>query len=511
MRERLLCGYRRILVDEYQDIDARQYALISALAGRTAADPDSRLTILAVGDDDQNIYAWRHTSNEFIRRFEADYAAKVEYLVENYRSSRNIIACANALIAPLAQRLKRDHAIRINHARCNDPAGGRWEALDPIGRGRVQILTVPRDAIGQAAAVMRELQRLHALDPTADWSDFALLARNHATLEPLRGACELAGIPYSTQDREHSGQPRLHQVREGRALLDLLDAKPQRRLRAGTIARWAQRRFPDPEQMNPWAQLLGQLGEEVEAAWSDLRLPVSLAKEALFEFGNEARRSVRGRLVLSTVHAAKGREFKHVVMLDGGDWRDSGEEERRLYYVGMTRAKETVSLCQSQTNANPFSCSLADASQVMRSPLPRELDPQRELRWRYAALGLSDVDLGFAGRQPAGSASHVALGALASGDALVLESLRPGARVFARDGTAVGRLSRGCRLPAGRIVRASVCGLVWRSRTLTPVEYRDSLRCDGWWVVLPTVVIQPDEAGAEREAMSTRSAAGRAS
>jgi len=55
LRDRLLEGFRHILVDEYQDIDGDQYELISALAGRTEKDPDCKLSILAVGDDDQNI------------------------------------------------------------------------------------------------------------------------------------------------------------------------------------------------------------------------------------------------------------------------------------------------------------------------------------------------------------------------------------------------------------------------------------------------------------------------
>ncbi|MEO8411248.1 MAG: UvrD-helicase domain-containing protein, partial [Propionivibrio sp.] len=80
-RDRLLAGFRWILVDEYQDVTSGQYALISALAGRTRADEDGRINLLAVGDDDQNIYAFNGASVEFIRRFEADYAAKPAYLV----------------------------------------------------------------------------------------------------------------------------------------------------------------------------------------------------------------------------------------------------------------------------------------------------------------------------------------------------------------------------------------------------------------------------------------------
>ena len=79
-RERLLAGFRWILVDEYQDIGPDQYELISALAGRTLEDDAGKLTLFAVGDDDQNIYAFNGASVEFIRRFEADYGPKPRYL-----------------------------------------------------------------------------------------------------------------------------------------------------------------------------------------------------------------------------------------------------------------------------------------------------------------------------------------------------------------------------------------------------------------------------------------------
>ena len=59
VRDRLLAGFQYILVDEYQDIDEPQYEMISAIAGRTLEDADLKLSILAVGDDDQNIYTFR--------------------------------------------------------------------------------------------------------------------------------------------------------------------------------------------------------------------------------------------------------------------------------------------------------------------------------------------------------------------------------------------------------------------------------------------------------------------
>jgi len=90
-RDRLLAGFRWILVDEYQDIGPEQYELISALAGRTSQDEDGRLSLFAVGDNDQNIYAFDGASVEFIRRFESDYDAKPAYLIDNYRSTAHTL------------------------------------------------------------------------------------------------------------------------------------------------------------------------------------------------------------------------------------------------------------------------------------------------------------------------------------------------------------------------------------------------------------------------------------
>ncbi|HVV73478.1 MAG TPA: UvrD-helicase domain-containing protein, partial [Verrucomicrobiae bacterium] len=123
-RERLLAGFQYILVDEYQDIDEPQYQLISAVAGRTLEDADLKLSILAVGDDDQNIYTFRGANVRFIRQFQNDYSAEVQYLVENYRSTRHIIDTANEVIAANHDRMKTAHPIRIDRHRAMLVAGG---------------------------------------------------------------------------------------------------------------------------------------------------------------------------------------------------------------------------------------------------------------------------------------------------------------------------------------------------------------------------------------------------
>src|SRR5690606_27523774 len=202
-------GYRYILVDEYQDIDDLQYRLVSALAGRKAEE-EGRLCILAVGDDDQNIYAWRDTNNRYIERFREDYSASTSYLVDNYRSSARIIEAANSVIGRNPDRLKQEHPIQIDTARRERPKGGGWENLDPERAGRVLRLRVDAEddarANVQAQAAMAELQRLLTLD-TEDWQGCAVLARAHQYLLPVQAWCEAHGVPYCLAADKDSALP----------------------------------------------------------------------------------------------------------------------------------------------------------------------------------------------------------------------------------------------------------------------------------------------------------------
>ena len=81
------------------------------------------MSLFAVGDDDQNIYAFNGASVEFIRRFEKDYGARPAYLTGNYRSSGHIVAATNAVIEPARQRMKAEHPIQVDRAREKEPAG----------------------------------------------------------------------------------------------------------------------------------------------------------------------------------------------------------------------------------------------------------------------------------------------------------------------------------------------------------------------------------------------------
>ena len=93
-------------MDEYQDINEDTYNLISALAGRSRRETGRRLNLFAVGDDDQNIYGFTGSSTRYIRKFEEDYSARPQPMLENYRSTKHIIEAANAVIDAAQDRLR---------------------------------------------------------------------------------------------------------------------------------------------------------------------------------------------------------------------------------------------------------------------------------------------------------------------------------------------------------------------------------------------------------------------
>ncbi|MCZ7636288.1 MAG: ATP-dependent helicase [Verrucomicrobia bacterium] len=372
VRDRLLAGFQYILVDEYQDIDEPQYQLISALAGRTLDDPDQKLAILAVGDDDQNIYTFRGANVAFIRRFQQDYAADVHYLVENYRSTRCIIEASNQLIAANTDRMKTDHPICIDRHRSRLPAGGAWTERDPVTRGRVRVIQVP-DSLAQAAAVIAALRRLRE-GGIADWSAIAVLSRGHEDLLRVRALAEQAGIPVRWWESRHQLPP-LHRLREIHRFLGELAQQRQGLVRATDLVARAEARYTDCP-ANPWAAFLRRTLEAWVTESDDAELPVQEALEFLYESCAESRRdlSYGEGVTLSTVHAAKGTEHDHVILI--GRWPLKGdvraqEEERRVFYVGMTRARHSLTVLEPADVAPSLPASLDGPSVYRERASPR--------------------------------------------------------------------------------------------------------------------------------------------
>jgi ATP-dependent DNA helicase RecQ len=489
LREQLMRGYRYILVDEYQDIDDLQYRLVSALAGRKSEE-EGRLCILAVGDDDQNIYAWRDTNNRYIERFREDYSATKNYLVDNYRSSGCIIDAANSVIGRNPDRLKKDHPIQIDTVRRARPKGGDWETLDLERAGRVVRLRIEAEgdtrANLQAQAAMSELQRLLSLD-TEDWQGCAVLARTHQYLLPLQAWCEAHGVPYCLAADKEGVLPLTAQrgfvqaVEILRGITEPLSASEA----------WA---CMSERQLAPdWHGILATAFEQLTAEFGQCPLSAQTLIDWLYDYFRELRQQPRNGLYLGTIHSAKGLEFRHVVVLDGG-WSTQPEtlcDERRLYYVGMTRAEQTLTMCEF-AGGNPFSRQLTE--EVMGRAFQGEF--LAELEKRFLQLSLKDIDLDYAGRQNPTASIHKTLAALEPGDTLAFKAHEGRYLIQDADGQVVGRTAKSFNLDL-EIEDCEVAAVLVRHSDRCEEAFRAHHRSQEWELIVPRIAGRVVKSGAK--------------
>ena len=317
--------FRHLFVDEFQDVNPVQFRLLRAWLG---ARPD----MFVVGDPNQAIYAWNGADPSFLARFGDHFpGASVVRLDDNYRSSPQVLEVANAVL---------DGRSRL---RAHEPDG-------PLPT----VTSYPTDreeAVGTARAVRR---RHGAGQP---WSGIAVLTRTHAQLVLFEEAFRAAGIRFRVR-----GSARFLGHPEIRAALDGL-----RRLRPGTPMGEA---LADVVAMaqEAGAAADGTGGEAAERA-ANLENLIRLAREHV---AAEPAAVVAGFLAwltatlrddepgtdratdavdLATLHAAKGLEWPVVfvagleqglVPIGHADTPEARAEERRLLYVGLTRARREL-------------------------------------------------------------------------------------------------------------------------------------------------------------------------
>ncbi len=497
-RERLLHGFRWILVDEYQDIDSGQYNLISALAGRTQDNPDHKLTVFAVGDDDQNIYTFNGASVEFIKRFANDYKLKSpNYLIENYRSTEHIIEAANEMISPAVNRMKKDTPIRIDRARRKEPEGGLWQILDPITKGRVQIFKCSADPVLQALVILAEFERLSTLSSEWDWSRCAIIAREWRYLDPVRTVCETRGIPVQTANEESIN---IWKLRETQTLIHWLRERNKELVAVSEIEECLEQC-----QDNVWRSLLHDAVVALrQEAGSETTGQTVI--EWFAEWSREARKRQTGLLLL-TAHRAKGLEFDHVAILDGGWCRsrqnDDRDAERRLYYVAMTRARKTLHLvCFEQESATVrhvpgsrplFTGAFLAHPSVMVRKSPKVDENRASLERIYTLPKLNHINLGFAGRlRGRNHSSSRAIRDLSVGETLTIRKSNFDAwELLNHSGNQVGYMARDYSPPAGYYPAFALvyAVIVWRRNDNPDEDY--GAKQDHWEVVVPEIVLEP--------------------
>ncbi|MBO0849955.1 MAG: UvrD-helicase domain-containing protein, partial [Pseudonocardia sp.] len=371
--------YRWISVDEYQDVDEWQYRLL-----RRLAPPDGNLT--AIGDPDQAIYRFRGADVGFFLRFRRDFpAARTVALTRNYRCNPAILTGALRVVAP--STLVPDRELR-------PVGGGHGDALVGVHHAA--------DEQAEASFVARTIDRLlggssfHSLDSGRvdsdgtqglDLSDFAVLYRTGRQARAVMEALATAGLPF--QRRSHD---RLAERPGVEPILAELGYQPAgtpgrsvlARLRVAAAA--VLERFDNPEAVHSAVDLLTPLAVRCEDDLPRFRAELSLGVEV------DTWDPRADRVSLLTLHAAKGLEFPVVFVIGCEDgllplrWPGTPpddehvREERRLLFVGMTRARQHLYLSHAGERS-PFLADLGTAvSERIGDAVPRRRPRDTQLR-----------------------------------------------------------------------------------------------------------------------------------
>jgi len=372
--------WRHLFVDEYQDVNADQVALIKLLEAEAES-------FMAIGDPDQAIYSFRGSDVKHFDRFTEDFPeSRVLHLRDNYRSTVTIVNASDQIIG----RNRRSAA-------CAPPS--RPHNAQGL---RVQIDSVPSDK-AEARLVVRTIENLvggvgrfglddvrseEECDDEYGFSDIAVLYRLNAQAATLCAALDEAGIPYQRVGTGRKRADRLERAILALARLSLrgasLDEEGAARRRIGAlkvdveevaaafrsrIAKEKTRRIPHAAPLlhaagKVLAAALPARTEELVALSGRLVERAALSDASRLDFlpaaplvNSEDPWAARAeKITLSTIHAAKGLEFPVVFVTGleeglipfvGDDEPDRAaalEEERRLLYVGMTRAKNRLHL-----------------------------------------------------------------------------------------------------------------------------------------------------------------------
>lgn len=404
VREKWRTTFKHIFIDEYQDTNAAQYAIVKYLVN------DDR-NICVVGDDWQSIYSWRGADFTNILNFERDYSdATVIKLEQNYRSTNAILSAAQAVISK--NKVRTDKNL--------------WTDL---GEGSPVEVHATYDETEEASLIAGRIAT-HVSMKARKYSDFAVLYRMNAQSAPLERALRMQRIPYKLV-----GGVRFYDRQEIKDIIAYLRViyQPNDRLSFSRIANVPTRgigatslerfltwqgatgldivealyRVHETDGLTPRAKSsLGALGghlrtlqqmladaaapaeiierllelthyrdhlrdgtpqaeereENIGSLLSDVRvfadLPEFLEETALIASSDE--QAGGDQVTLMTLHAAKGLEFPVVFMvgLEEGIFPhsrvyESGpaelEEERRLCYVGMTRARQELHLTYARS------------------------------------------------------------------------------------------------------------------------------------------------------------------
>jgi superfamily I DNA/RNA helicase len=334
--------YRWVSVDEYQDVDDRQYRLL-----RHLVPTGGNLTV--IGDPDQAIYRFRGADVGFFLRFQADFpSARTVALRRNYRSSAHVLTASVSMIAPTTLVADRELEPMGEHG---DAPVGVHHAVSERAEAEFVARTIDQ-LLGGGAFHSFDSGRVDSSEGThpLGFSDFAVLYRTDRQARAVMDALGQAGWP--CQKRSHDRLADRPGVDRLAAELPYVTSdgplRDQLRVAARTLLERAIEQ--DEAELHAAVDLLAPLadrcGDDVSAFLTELALGVEV----------DTWDPRADRISLLTLHASKGLEFPVVFVVGCADgllplrWPgttptdDELAEERRLLFVGMTRAQRHLYL-----------------------------------------------------------------------------------------------------------------------------------------------------------------------
>ena len=322
--EDLLKNYRErfkyISVDEYQDIDESQYKLIRLLVPQNG-------NIFVIGDPNQAIYGFRGGNAEFFNNFKIDYPdTQTISLKNNYRSTNSIVDASNQMINcfNIVSVFDRPHEKITIHKAPTDKAEAEF------------IASTIENLIGGHSFFSIDSQRSTGDDTDYSFSDFAILYRTSSQLPPIIEALKRTGMPFVKLSNDL--------LCEQKPVMELLNSLNDE---SPVYEQIENGNFEIDDYI---IQYLLNIAENSKDK-NEFIHQVSLLTEA------DALDKRADRITLMTLHASKGLEFKCVFIAGLEDGilplyrakeEKEIEEERRLLYVGMTRAKERLFLSHAE-------------------------------------------------------------------------------------------------------------------------------------------------------------------
>lgn len=298
-----------LVIDEAQDMSADEFALIEALIAR-----NEDIRVIAVGDDDQNIYAFRGSDSMHLKQLLTKYGGVQYNMLENFRSHRSIIKCANDFARCIPNRLKsypiiethkEDGYVRFTLHQCeNYEVAIVNDILSRKGNGTTGVLTSRNeDALIIAALLNRSGQKARLIQSNEGFS-LSDLAELHLFIKLIK---EQATSVISESV--------------------WLSTKQQ-----------ISTRFSESTDLKTALWCINAFETEYSTKYvSDLENFILESDIADFEERKQ------GEIIVSTIHKAKGHEYDNVfISLKGLQY--ISDEEKRAIYVGLTRARHTLSV-----------------------------------------------------------------------------------------------------------------------------------------------------------------------